>query len=496
MAVETLEIEFIDQISGPAKQAGLAMLALTTAATAAIAKMAEFAIEVSEAKGDLIATLEALGGFQGAGQQLFDTIRQVAGVVPQSEAQLATWSEQLLAAGVNSDKLADALKAVSGAALLVKGGGDKVSSLIAKLNEASLQGTKIKFSTSMLAGTGITEEELMKAMGMTPKQLELAKKQGTLTGTQISDALIKVLGEKGGPRIESDMMNISTTVTKLKDDFKKLFEDVNVEPFAKALKDLASFFSQDTKTGQGLKMMLTGFFNKLFEVAAKVLPYIKRGLLLIMIGVLQMYVILKPAIAKFGELWDKITEGKSGPFIINELTLSIQRGAFMLSLFVNAVMVGLSALEKLFNWYDQAKGAAQNLTQGLVDGITSGTGWVIDAIRGMGQSAIDSLKSVLHIASPSKVFAKMGHFTAQGLAVGLDQGSGKVEASAGKLGGAAAGGAAGALSGGTPVKGGLTVNVQSGAINITGANGDAASLTETSIALMFERIALTQGLVT
>ena len=71
--------------------------------------------------------------------------------------------------------------------------------------------------------------------------------------------------------------------------------------------------------------------------------------------------------------------------------------------------------------------------------------------------------------------------------------------------GAATGAAGGAASmgggGGAPPSvgggggGGLTVQVMPGAIVIQGGSGDAATtLTENALALIFERVALTQGL--
>ncbi|MDR6230453.1 TP901 family phage tail tape measure protein [Pseudomonas sp. SORGH_AS199] len=64
------------------------------------------------------------------------------------------------------------------------------------------------------------------------------------------------------------------------------------------------------------------------------------------------------------------------------------------------------------------------MMQGLVNGITSGLGAVKNAVMGAGESAINFFKEKLGIHSPSRVFASLGEFTMQGLAIGLGKGEG------------------------------------------------------------------------
>ncbi len=62
-----------------------------------------------------------------------------------------------------------------------------------------------------------------------------------------------------------------------------------------------------------------------------------------------------------------------------------------------------------------------NILRGLVNGITGSMGAVKDAISNAGSSTIAWFKEKLGIHSPSRVFAQLGDFTMQGLAVGLDR---------------------------------------------------------------------------
>lgn len=65
--------------------------------------------------------------------------------------------------------------------------------------------------------------------------------------------------------------------------------------------------------------------------------------------------------------------------------------------------------------------AGADLINGFMGGIKSKAQAVWDAAVGVGQKAIDGVKSILGIASPSKVFRQIGKFTVQGMSVGLDK---------------------------------------------------------------------------
>ena len=62
----------------------------------------------------------------------------------------------------------------------------------------------------------------------------------------------------------------------------------------------------------------------------------------------------------------------------------------------------------------------QNLVEGLWNGISNMTSWVIDKIQGFGESVLQGLRDFFGIASPSKVFAEMGGYMAQGLGLGFE----------------------------------------------------------------------------
>lgn len=61
----------------------------------------------------------------------------------------------------------------------------------------------------------------------------------------------------------------------------------------------------------------------------------------------------------------------------------------------------------------------KNLLQGLIDGITGAVGFVVDKVKGIGQSILNGFKSTFDIHSPSKETENMGTMLMQGLANGV-----------------------------------------------------------------------------
>ena len=64
------------------------------------------------------------------------------------------------------------------------------------------------------------------------------------------------------------------------------------------------------------------------------------------------------------------------------------------------------------------KEAGQNLITGLWNGISDKASWLYSQITGMGSTVVSKVKSLFGISSPSKVFAEIGGYLAEGLGEG------------------------------------------------------------------------------
>lgn len=68
----------------------------------------------------------------------------------------------------------------------------------------------------------------------------------------------------------------------------------------------------------------------------------------------------------------------------------------------------------------QVTSIGSNIIQGLVNGVTGAAGKLINAVKGAVGNAIEGAKNLLGIHSPSRVFRKIGQYTMQGAALGVD----------------------------------------------------------------------------
>jgi hypothetical protein len=264
---------------------------------------AKAAIEASGEFNRLSASFEALGASAGVtGPEVLAMVTDVSKAVPESEAQLRSWTQALMAAGMTDlGKVKDSLIAAAGAETLVAGGGDKVLSIYQRLQEAAVTGTKIKFSTRMLTGTGVTEKEFMDALGMTPQNFQAAIKGGTIVGTQISDAMTKVLKEKTKGSLAESMKDMGSIVQKGTDSIKRLFEGINIEPFTTSVKDFFDVFDQGKSSGAALHDILVEVFGAVFQGASTGTQAITRMFLYAELYSLKL-------INTFGEMKNSIGE--------------------------------------------------------------------------------------------------------------------------------------------------------------------------------------------
>lgn len=81
--------------------------------------------------------------------------------------------------------------------------------------------------------------------------------------------------------------------------------------------------------------------------------------------------------------------------------------------------------------------AGRQVIEGFINGITSMVRRIYGAVQSTVGGAIDAAKSLLGIASPSKVFAEIGRFTSQGFAVGIESEFRSVRAATAGMTGAA-----------------------------------------------------------
>jgi hypothetical protein len=102
-----------------------------------------------------------------------------------------------------------------------------------------------------------------------------------------------------------------------------------------------------------------------------------------------------------------------------------------LNSFATAVAQGVGgALLAVKNMVPMFLQAGADLVTGLVNGVTSAGGRLLSAVGNLASGALGRFKSILGIASPSKVFALQGNFIGQGAAKGIEASTPRVEGAA------------------------------------------------------------------
>jgi len=79
-----------------------------------------------------------------------------------------------------------------------------------------------------------------------------------------------------------------------------------------------------------------------------------------------------------------------------------------------------NVIEKIKELPDKVVSIGRNLVEGLWNGINDKISWVKNQIYAMGDAILSAIKGVFGIASPSKEFAKIGSFLAEGLGIGFE----------------------------------------------------------------------------
>jgi len=463
-----------------------------------VAAGAMFAMQAAEEKRQLISTYDALLGFAGAGEQADDMLSNLSRTLPQTKDQLASWGKQFAAMGVTDlGALQGQLTATASAqALMGDKGAAAYTSLSKKIQESIVAHQGLKVSDKQLqslATTGTNVADVAAQMGMTTNALREGLNKGTISADKFGNALQQALIAKGKKPLETMAMGMGAQIAHLKQNIGDIFEDSNPGPFLGGMKDLLSIFDQNTASGRAMKAAVVGFFNGVFSIAGKVLPYLKKFFLDLVIAGLKIYIALKPSITAFKQLFAGKSSGDVFAGMLKTVVIEIEAIGYMvttaIAMFTKMVTIGEAVASGLSDAFSAVTDIVSGFIDGIVNGLTGGVSRVVDAAKGLATGAMDAVKGVLGISSPSRVMMQLGGHTAAGFAGGLNDGVGMVKQSAYGMGDAAT---SGASSGGGSTGGGdANINVS---VVIDGAGKSALEITEEMVATVFERLALETGL--
>lgn len=521
-ALDGLESKLTSIATGLANFGATAATAFAGAAVAMgtlVVAGAALALSASDAKGDMILLFDTLGDGAVTGEQAVAMFDKLGDATGQTREKLAGTAQAFAAMGVTGvDHLEKLTLAAVSASAMAKGGGEAFEGMYKKIAAAQATGQALKIplkGLGSLASMGLKVDDVAKQMGVSSAALADQLAKGTVDAKKFGDALSTALVKKGAGPVADAALDLGNMWAKAKESVGKFFEDIDVAPFLTEVKKLFGILDSGSATGQALKLGVGGFFKEFFAVATKAVPLVKSFFTSLIIYGLQAYLAIRPIVASIKEF----AASEEGIAVIHGLGLALRymavaagvvvalfailEGAILASsasfIVAGAAIAGFAAytLGMLGEWASDAADMATSFVQGLVDGIAAGGALVASAVSKLAAQAKAAFTSALGIESPSTVMMGYGVHMGEGAALG-------VEASAGEVSGAVEGMAATAVSaadgapgpaGPSSGGGGVHVTIEPGAIVIQGGSGESVSeLTEQAVAMIFERIALAQGL--
>lgn len=509
----------LDAVGGVALKVAAGLAAATVAMGALVLKGVELALSASDAKGDMILLFDSLGDGALTGQQAIAMFDALGAKTGQTREHLAKTAQAFAAMGVTGvDQLERLTLAAVSASEMAKGGGEAFELMYKKIAAAQATGQALKIplkGLGSLADMGLKVDDVAKQMGISAAQLGSQLGKGTVNAKAFGEALQKSLIEKGAGRVADAATDLTNTWARAKENIGKFFEDIDTGPFLAELAKVFGLLDQGSDTGKVLKVAIGGFFKEVFAVLTQLLPVARDFLVGLVTWGLKAYIALKPMVDTMREL----AASGAGQMAIEGLTTALK----LMAIAAGVVLVtvgGLAALgvataaalgeivgavaalaglviSTLTGWAVTANEMGANFVKGLVAGITAGASSVVSAVQGLASAASSAFTNALDMHSPSRLMADHGANIGAGVAVGVEASAGDVEAASSGMASAAVAGVEGASSGGggAPAGGGVTVTIEPGAIVIQGGSGESVSeLTEQAVAMIFERIALAQGL--
>jgi hypothetical protein len=364
----------------------VAVAAVTVALIAGAVAAVNFAVSQADAARQAALSREAFAALSAetaAGVSAFSAIAQETGL---ADAELAALTKQLRAAEVSAADMPKALRAAALAerALGKGGAGDFIS--------------RIQAGELAVADFARTAEDSF------------------------------------GGIVAEQMRGLDAQMTKLSKAWGRLFAGVNLDPFLDALAVIVGMFDRGHPLAQAFGAGVEAAINPIGPLALKAAYAVEAFALGFAIQLTKLYLFVKPALKWLGELFGFSDTSTSDMLLSLAETagkvlvpvLLLVAGAF--SAVVGAMVFGpltllITTLYGLWELGGLLVDVGANLMRGLVDGITGAVGSVISAVTSAVTAAIDAAKSVLGIASPSKVFAEIGGYTVEGFTGSVDDGA-------------------------------------------------------------------------
>lgn len=461
---------------GPALLAlGTALFSIGAGGLGLIAVGARYAAEMAGFKEQTLFAFKYVLGGQQRAAMMFNEADDLARAMGTKTSTVAESMRELLAGGFSESQSRDITAAIADvAALNPTANVGAISTQLAQMKGA---GRVLAEDLKPLLNAGLNDETFyqvlreMKGLGNAPEDQQRLKKmleQGKVSADQGIQAIMETVNRMGGKKGLGSVAAARATDTvqgqidNAKAMFERLFMGIQSGPAGSAVGKLAAQVASflDPKGASGERLLAV--FDRIAAVIGQLLDSLSKGTLgAVFDGLLTVMETLLPIglafwdglSTGFGEAFAAVKQifaafsGGQGPTLqFAEIARDLGKAFAFVAIGIGSVVALLTAIgagvalvvvgigralvdlvgwvgEMAAEWGSLGLEIASALVKGLVDGITGGIASVVDAVGNLGTAAIDGLKSLLQIKSPSRVMAELGGFTAEGFARGVTAGA-------------------------------------------------------------------------
>lgn len=385
--------------------------------------------------------LNTLTGSATEADKVLQQIKKDALTTPFDVASLTQAESLLLSTGLSAEEARKDILALGDAVSASGGGNAELQRMAVNLQQIKNVGKATSLDIKQFAYAGIDIYGLLAdSLGMTREEASKTE----VTYEMLSKALQNASAEGG--KYYRAMETQSTTyngamsnLTESIDVMKGALSEGLFNALSKVIPYLTSFFNWVTKNKDiiiAIGVPLLVFINvlsgllivskvaSLFTSLWGVLMANPIGLIIALISALVVgFMYLWNNCEGFRDFWINLWNIIKATFIsvVSGIATGINSiiGAFKkMGTAISTVWTSIKAT--FTNMFNGMVNIGKDIGKGLWNGLKSMKDWVINKVKDMGKSILNGLKKVLGIKSPSREFAIVGKYSAEGYVEGLD----------------------------------------------------------------------------
>lgn len=402
----------------------------------------EYSLDVADFKRNATLGLDAMlsTGYQAS--EVLEKLESWAKQSGMAKDTFATFSRQLLGAGFKEGELKPLLGALSDIQAVNGGQVSAAQELLGQITRIKSLDKVNSRELASLGSLGISPDSIYQVIAA-QRKITLAQAKALfdessgkgLKGTEANQAILDAIRgriDKGGKLGQAgfDWMkgSVPAQIQKAKDAFAGMFEHVDSTKFAAGIGHLGALFSG--AQGEHFAKTITAGFDAVGSWLAKLdekkIDSFVAGLGQIAGTFVSIGSTIASVVGWFGQfitLDDLLTAIKVTVYgvaaVFGLVVAAIVGAVGAIPLFGAAIWFGLKKAWDAITGIDWA-GIGKSIVEGLDHGITASWRWLVSKFEGLIGMLPASVKKILGIASPSRVFAGLGAQTMAGFAVGLD----------------------------------------------------------------------------